>query len=159
MDLAKLTDIDRIMEITKSVVQNMRDNGFEQWTDDYPNVEVFTNDINRNELFVYKEDGVVLGMICVTDVLTPSYETVAGWNDDKAIVIHRIMVDPNTHTKGIGYKLMAFADVYAKEKGFTHLRVDTHADNERMKNLILKSKYKYIGYDAIIDRLCYEKII
>ena len=50
---ANISDIDPILDITKSCALHMIDNGIFQWNEHYPDKESFINDVRNEELFVY----------------------------------------------------------------------------------------------------------
>ena len=50
---ANISDIESILDITKSCALHMIDNGIFQWNEHYPDKASFINDVRNNELFVY----------------------------------------------------------------------------------------------------------
>ena len=62
---AKLSDLDRIMEIISEAVAEMKSYGNTQWDENYPSNETFITDINNNSLYVYEEDNLIKGLVCI----------------------------------------------------------------------------------------------
>jgi len=140
----------------------MRAAGNFQWGDDYPNPEVFTRDIALNQLWVAEIDDHLVGVSAITTDQDPEYAD-AGWDiNEKAIVTHRLAVDPDCQGMGIAKKLMLQAEIVAKAAGTNILRVDTNSENMATQALFPKLGYIFSGEISLPKRpglrfLCYEK--
>jgi GNAT superfamily N-acetyltransferase len=162
--LAKTADIPAIMQLVTKVVPLMQATGNFQWDTDYPNPEVFANDISLEQLWVADLDGKIGGVTAITTDQDPEY-TDAGWDiTETAIVIHRLAVDPDFHGIGIAKALMNQAEEVARTRGITILRVDTNSENKATQNLFPKLGYSYSGEIGLAKRpglkfFCYEKRI
>ena len=162
--LAQTEDIPQIMQLVSKVVPLMRAAGNFQWGDDYPNPEVFTKDIGINQLWVAELEDEVVGVSAITTDQDPEYAD-AGWNiNDKAIVTHRLAVDPDRQGMGIAKALMVQAEAVAKAAGITILRVDTNSENKATQALFPKLGYQFSGEISLAKRpglrfLCYEKLL
>jgi len=162
--LAVTEDIPKIMHLVAKVVPLMRNAGNLQWGDDYPNPEVFAKDIALNQLWVSDIDGSIAGVTAITTDQDPEYAD-AGWDiTEKAIVTHRLAVDPDFKGMGIAKALMAQAEEVAKLRGINILRVDTNSENSATKALFPKLGYEFSGEIGLIKRpglrfFCYQKLI
>ena len=162
--LATLTDIPAIMNLIAEVVPLMRASGNMQWDDNYPNPEVFTKDIEQNQLWVAEIDDDIAGVSAITTDQEPEYAEV-GWDiNEPAIVTHRLAVSPRYQGRGVAAALMEQAEIIAKQRGITKLRVDTNTQNQATQKLFPKLGYKYAGEIGLGFRpgmrfLCYEKIV
>lgn len=162
--LAVATDIPQIMQLVSKVVPLMRAAGNFQWGDDYPNPEVFSRDITIGQLWVAELEDEVVGVSAITTDQDPEYAD-AGWNiNDKAIVTHRLAVDPDRQGMGIAKALMVQAEVVAKTGGINILRVDTNSENKATQALFPKLGYQFSGEINLAKRpglrfFCYEKLL
>ena len=57
----KIDDLPRVMEITDSAKNLLKQNGSLQWQQGYPNEETLTNDINNERLYGLYEDYKLMG--------------------------------------------------------------------------------------------------
>lgn len=161
---AEIADIPEIMQLIKKVVPLMRATGNLQWGDDYPNPDVFEADISIGQLWISEINNRIVGVSAITTDQDPEYAD-AGWNiNDKAIVTHRLAVDPDCQGMGIARALMEQAEIVAKAKGITNLRVDTNSENIATKALFPKLGYQFSGEISLAKRpglrfFCYEKLL
>jgi GNAT superfamily N-acetyltransferase len=162
--LAITADIPKIMQLVSKVVPMMQAAGNFQWGDDYPNPEVFTKDIAISQLWVAELDDQVVGVSAITTDQDPEYAD-AGWDiSEKAIVTHRLAVDPDRQGMGIARALMVQAELVAKTEGITILRVDTNSENMATQALFPKLGYQFSGEISLAKRpalrfFCYEKLL
>lgn len=54
---AEAKDLDRIMEIIKATIAEMKTYGNTQWDENYPQKQDFTGDIESGSLYVNEENG------------------------------------------------------------------------------------------------------
>lgn len=159
---ARLEDMPAIMAIIRRVVPLMRATGNLQWDDAYPNPEVFSRDIEKEQLWVAEIDGGLAGVAAITEDQEPEYARV-GWDiTEPAIVVHRVAVDPEFRGRGIAEALMRQAETVATERGITVLRVDTNTQNAATQKLFPKLGYTFsgeteLGFRVGLRFLCYEK--
>ena len=142
---AKLSEIEEILTITKACGAKMIGEGIFQWNETYPNDKAFTNDIARNELYVFCENDCILGCIVISTFMDEEYRDVA-WltKTSQQYYIHRLAVHPDHQGKGIARKLMDFAEQLAIENKITSVRLDTFS-----KNLRNQKFYKTRGYHRL----------
>jgi GNAT superfamily N-acetyltransferase len=156
-------DLPALMALVQRVVPLMRADGNLQWDDVYPNQEVFTRDIDAGELWVAEPANVALaGVAAITTDQSPEYAQV-GWDiHEPAIAVHRLAVDPAYRGAGVAAALMQQAEVVARNKGISILRVDTNTQNPATQRLFPKLGYTLAGEISLDFRpglrfLCYEK--
>jgi len=142
----------------------MRAAGNFQWGDDYPNPEVFVNDIALKQLWVSEIDGQIAGVSAITTDQDPEYAD-AGWDiTEPAIVTHRLAVNPDFQGKGVAKALMEQAEHVARFAGTHILRVDTNSENKATQALFPKLGYAFSGEITLAKRpglkfLCYQKLL
>jgi ribosomal protein S18 acetylase RimI-like enzyme len=167
--LATLYDIPTLMSLVRRVVPLMQAAGNFQWNDTYPNAEILLRDVEQRQLWVAdisiseSEDASIIGGFAAITTDQPPEYTQVGWDiNDKAIVIHRLAVDPDLRGLGIATALMEEAEALAYESEISILRVDTNVMNQATQKLFPKLGYKLAGEMALAIRpgqrfLCYEK--
>ena len=161
---ATLTDIPAIMQIIKDVVPAMIAAGNLQWDDQYPNPEVFANDIHQNQLWVAEIDEAIAGVAAITTDQDAEY-VEAGWDITvPAIVTHRLAVNPHYAGRGIAAALLLQAEHEAIKRGIMLLRIDTNIKNQATQKLFPKLGYIYsgeisLGFRPGLRFSCYEKIL
>lgn len=162
----KPEELDAILELTRACGKHMRQNGIDQWDENYPDRTGLERDIETKTLFAYRENGRVLGIVVLNEHQDPEYAEV-NWSTketDKNIVLHRLAVAPEHQGKGIARKLMDFAENWAKENNFDAIRLDTFSQNPRNQRFYKKRGYTELGsvflsYKKDFPYFCYELLI
>ncbi len=136
-----LSDIERILIITKACAKKMDDNGIYQWNEYYPNKSAFETDVERNELFVHEIEGRIEGCIAISTIMDKEYEDVK-WltKTNNNLYIHRLAVHPDHQSKGYAKQLMDFAEKFAIRNKYTSIRLDTFSQ-EQKKPIILRTSW------------------
>jgi GNAT superfamily N-acetyltransferase len=159
---ATLADIPAILALIRRVVPLMNASGNFQWSDDYPNEAVFTEDIARNHLWIAELEGQVVGVAALTQDQDEEYAQ-ADWDVTiPALVTHRLAVDPSAQGKGVALALMEQAEKQAVAQGLTVLRVDTNSENAATQRLFPMLGYRFageitLGFRPGLRFFCYEK--
>ena len=158
-------DVDSIMKIIKQAQDYFKEKGINQWQNNYPNVEVISNDVAEKNSYVLLQNKEVVATAVVSFKGEKTYESIyeGEWISNKEYaVVHRIAVD-NSH-KGLGLSSQIIKNVEALciEKGVCSIKVDTHEQNLSMKNLLRKNKFEHCGIIYLEDsnkRIAFEKIL
>ncbi|MCB2378413.1 GNAT family N-acetyltransferase [Hymenobacter sp. BT635] len=159
---ATAADLPAILSLVSRVVPLMQASGNQQWSADYPNEEVFRQDITHEQLWVAELAGQVVGVAALTQDQDAEYAQ-ADWDaTETAIVTHRLAVDPDTQGQGVAAALLQQAEQLARERGLKSLRVDTNSENAATQRLFPKLGYRFAGEITLAFRpglrfLCYEK--
>ena len=165
IELAEITDLNRIMEITRACAIDLISNNIFQWNEKYPSKEAFKKDIEKNTLYICKNKSRITGCISLCADKDEEYENVEWITEDfKNLYLHRLAVHPEYQKKGIGRSLMDFAEEYAKLNGFKSVRLDTFSQNPRNNKFYKSRKYVQLGdvffpMQSELPFHCYEKII
>lgn len=97
IELAKIVDINRILEIYARARIFMKESGNEtQWGEYYPSKEIILNDIKDKALYVIKQDEIIHGVFAFRMGIDQTYLKIyeGNWMDEsKYGVIHRIASD------------------------------------------------------------------
>lgn len=159
---AKEIDIPQLLEITGACAVAMQQKNIYQWTEAYPDAGTLLRDISRKELWVLEENLAVVGCVVLSAIMDNEYKSVP-WPLEKqeARYVHRLAVHPNLQRKGLGGKLMAFAENQAKKQGALALRLDTFSRNARNQQFYEARGYRrcgtvYFPNQSAYPFYCYE---
>jgi ribosomal protein S18 acetylase RimI-like enzyme len=162
--LAKEDDVGEIMGLIKDCIIDMESRHIYQWNEYYPNLRIIQDDIQRESIYVLKENEAVLGIIVLNEDQPSEYESL-NWSthEGRILVIHRLAVNPRWQKKGFGTRLLDFAEKHAADNGYASIRLDSYSGNPRALRLYEKHKYKRVGQVHFPRRslpfYCYEKIL
>ncbi|GAF21843.1 MULTISPECIES: GNAT family N-acetyltransferase [Shouchella] len=141
-------DLVKIEEMAIRATKKMNAEGSDQWDKHYPTIQHFTKDLDLGSLFVYEQDGVVVGSITIDQSFAPEYtSTSLQWSEQQrhAGTFHRLLVDPSARKAGIAAALIDFAEKHSHKKGLTAMQVDTYSLNEKAQQLFEKYGYEKVG--------------
>ena len=138
-------DLPRIMEIYAFARAFMAEHGNpHQWGhNNWPPESLIREDIEQQKSYMCEEDGKVVGVFFFDqgEDIEPSYARIdeGAWLADGPYgVVHRIASDGTV--RGVG----SFCIDWAFQQ-CGHLRIDTHADNTVMQNLLRKLGFSTCG--------------
>ena len=113
-----------------------------QWTAAYPSEELLRKDIGSRDSYVVEDEKqTVIATFVLRCGIDPTYDVIyeGRWlNDAPYATIHRIASDGTR--KGILHLAMQFALL-----DYRNIRIDTHRDNQVMRNAITKEGFVYCG--------------
>ena len=155
---ATIKDLEEIDELAVRVITDMKDAKIPQWELSYPRKDHFLKDVLKNGLIIYKED-TILGCMAILPENDPPYQTINSWQKEKSIVLHRILVDPNTRGKGIAQKMLDFAIALGIREQYESIKIDTHLENYKMISFLEKNGFIRGDYIESINRIAYEKLL
>lgn len=140
-------DLPALVHMSRQAIANFRTRGINQWQKGEPSEAGLSASIDRQVVHVLEEDGIVLGMITVVSGPELSYQDIDGtWlNEEPYCAFHCVCVEESQKGRGIAAKLFAASEDFAKAKGFTNVRIDTHPDNISMQRALAKSGFTYCG--------------
>ena len=160
-----ISDIDVILNITKSCAANMIQNDIYQWNEHYPDRNSFVNDAKNQELYVFSKNDKVVACISLCKHMDEVYLPVI-WktSNHNNLYIHRLAVHPDFQKKGVGKLLMDFAEKYARENNYISVRLDTFSVNKRNLKFYESRGYQqlegiYFPKQSEFPFYCYELIL
>ena len=162
LELANIEDANACYQIVDAGRRFQQEQGFTQWTEDYPNIVVIREDILSGKGYVLRADDEIAGYMYIDFSGEPAYAHIDGkWRADRTYaVIHRMAFSEKF--RGIGLTDIAFRLVedLCLKKGVTYIRVDTDFPNKRMQHILTKNGFVNCG---IIDyhgsKLAYDKLL
>ena len=94
--------------------------------------------------FVSEAEGQICGLICINQT-EPAVYADAGWTlAEKALVLHRMAVDPDLRGRGTGSELLQQAETLALSLGLRYLKTDTYALNEKSSAAVSKARLSFL---------------
>ena len=160
---ATAEELDAIWAMVRRAVAQMNELGNPQWGGDYPLREDYAGDIARGELYTARVDGALAGVACINTEQSPEYADLSWQTENKAVVIHRMAVDPEFQRHGMGKAFFRYMEETARELGLRALRLDTYSLNDRMQRLILSQGFRKVGQVRFRSRPlpfpCFEKAL
>ena len=117
----------------------------------YPTKDDAERAIYAGALFVYEENGTIVGSIIIDKVQPIEYATIP-WkeklSEDEVMVIHLLMVRPSMSGKGIASSLIKFATELAQKNSCRALRLDTGSQNIPALSLYQKNGFEKLDAQA-----------
>ena len=160
---ANLNDINNIMDIIKATIKEMKTYNNTQWDENYPQAKDFIKDIQGEELYVETEDEEIKGFICINYIEPEEYDELNWSSDNKAMVIHRMAVNPKFRQQGVATKMMKFAEELASDNNVVYLKTDTYSVNTKMNSLFKKCGFNFIGEMRFLGKekpfYAYDKLL
>lgn len=163
--IATKNDVSKIMEIIKQAQQFLKDQGINQWQDNYPNEEVINNDINNNNCYVIADGQMIVAFGAIIFAEEPTYKIIEGgsWlNDDSYCVIHRLAVNQAYRNQKIASMFIEYVKNLCISKDIYNIRIDTHQDNLIMQKMLKNNGFQYCGVIYLLSndvRLAYQLAI
>ena len=165
MELKKalLDDISKIMMIISDAQAFLKQQGIDQWQNNYPNFNTITNDIQCDHGYVLVVDNRILAYGAIIKGIEPTYAKIddGAWlNDDPYVVIHRIAVDSAHRGQKIASCFIAETIKLAQKWEVNNIRIDTHKDNMIMQKMLNNNEFSYCGIIYLASgeqRLAYQK--
>ncbi len=161
---AAASDIDGIMKNIKQAQAYFKENGVNQWQNNYPNNETIKNDIEKGYGYVLEDNGEIIGTVAVSFDGEKTYDVIydGEWlSNGEYAVIHRMAVGNAYKGRGLSSVLIKYIENICLDKGVHSIKIDTHNENISMQRVIKKNNFKYCGIIYVEDksaRLAFEKI-
>jgi GNAT superfamily N-acetyltransferase len=116
-----------------------------QWDEIYPGLNDVEKDAREGTLFVIRNEKGIVASGCFNGDEPEEYRGLP-WRCPvgKALVAHRLCVDPSHEGKGFGRALMHFATEQGRKQGFSCIRLDAYTGNPRSTLF-----YRHLGYTVV----------
>ena len=164
LELAKPQEDDICYDMVDQCRRFQREQGFVQWTDDYPDRESVRQDIEAGRGYVLREDGRIAGYMCVDFDGDPAYDDIrdGGWGTKEPyVVVHRMAFDRAARGRGLASKAFALVEKLCLDRGVESIRIDTGFENVRMQHVLEKNGFRRRGTVIFArgERTAYDKTI
>lgn len=135
--LAQERDLPELVALLADAKRQMQAEGFQQWTEDYPNQSHLLEDIRHGELWLYGEDVKIAVTIERQGPL---------WS------LHRMMVHSSIQNLGWASRLLTDMINRAADEGASALHVTTHSQNKPMRVVLQKFGFEVSRSFLMPDR-------
>lgn len=158
---ARPDEVGRCKAILDDGREFQRQQGFVQWPDGYPPLEMIAQDVEKGMGYVVKADGKIAAYMLLDFGGDPAYaDPRCTWHDEGAyLVIHRMAIDAAFRGRGIAGEIFCLVADFARAQQVYNLRIDTDPQNKRMQHVLEKCGFRYCG--LVIqgggDRMAYDK--
>ena len=161
---AAASDIEGIIKIIKQAQDYFKENGVNQWQNNYPNIETIKQDIKNGYGYVLEDNGEIIGTVAVSFDGEKTYDVIydGEWlSNGEYAVIHRMAVSNSHKGKGLSSMIMKYIEEICLDRNVHSIKIDTHDGNISMQRVIKKNDFKYCGIIYVDDksrRLAFEKV-
>ncbi len=115
---ASIADLDPIKKLTESCAVALQEKHIFQWNEHYPSREKLREDIEKGNLYLYEEEHEIIGIVVLFADMDEEYIPVKWLTPNgNNLYVHRLATHPTVWGKGIGKKLMDFAEKQARQEG------------------------------------------
>ncbi len=161
LELAQAQELNVCTGIIDAGRAFQREQGFVQWTDDYPNRAVLQKDIEDQTGYVLKVNGQIAAYMCVDFRGEPAYDDIDGaWQTaEPYAVVHRMAFDAAYRGQGLADITFRLIEGLCLERGVRSIRVDTDFPNKRMQHVLAKNGFRQRGVIVFqgSGKLAYDK--
>jgi ribosomal protein S18 acetylase RimI-like enzyme len=146
IELANTSHLSEIKQLTEACAKAMQEKGIFQWNEFYPSREKLAQDIEKEELYLLKKEGVITGIIVLTPEMDEEYIPIQWLTpNSENLYVHRLGTHPAVWGEGYGQTLMDFAETFARKNRFQSVRLDTFSQNLRNQKFYEARGYKRLG--------------
>lgn len=160
--MARMNDLDAIMNVIKEAQTRMKHDGLTQWQNGYPDQVTIKNDIKNKNLYVYELKGKVIATMSVFPY-DSIYDHIEGkWlNNDPYMAVHRIAINNEYVGKGFNKQMLDFV---FNHFNVSNVRIDTHPSNLKMIRSLEKHGFIACGTVHVLTdkdslRIAYHKTL
>ncbi len=104
LETAKAEHLEQYEEILRAGRRFQQEQGFIQWTENYPNRDTILEDIRFQRGYALLVDGAIAGYLCIDFAGEPAYENIDGaWRTaGPYAVVHRLALSSDFRGRGLG---------------------------------------------------------
>lgn len=155
MKKAEYKDLRKIINIINDGKKSLKEDGIDQWQNGLPNKENIKSDILKKEGFVYEKDGEIVAYAQLKRSYEKNYKNIEDnfRKHENSLTIHRFCVKSLAKNKGFASLFMREIIKYSKNKKIDSLRIDTHEDNFKLRGLLGKFGFTFVGNCLVDDKI------
>lgn len=140
-----------------------QEQGFTQWTEDYPALDTVREDIENGKGYALLLDGKIAGYMCVDFDGEPAYADIRGsWRlEGPYAVVHRMAFSSAFRGMGLADAAFRLIEELCKQKQVSIIRVDTDPCNKRMQHVLTKNGFVRCGTIVFQggEKIAYDKLL
>ena len=163
LDLAVMEELADCYKAVDSGRAFQREQGFVQWTEEYPSLETLRSEIMWGQGYAVTVDGAVAGYLCIDFDGEPAYDTIDGaWRTKGPYaVVHRMAFDRAFRGMGLADATFSRIEALCGARGVRNIRVDTDFPNLRMQHVLEKNGFVRCGVVVFqgSGKIAYDKIL
>ncbi len=163
LEPAQTEDIEICNAIINCGREFQKEQGFVQWTNEYPNRDTIIEDVRVNKGYVLKVDGEIAGYMFVDFDGEPAYDNINGkWNTETPYaVVHRMAFDKKYRGMGLADAAFKLVEELCAVNNIKSIRIDTDFPNKRMQHILKKNGFENCGKIVFQDgeKLAFDKIL
>jgi RimJ/RimL family protein N-acetyltransferase len=138
---AEQNHIEIIWEMIKEQKQIYQREKISLWSDDYPTLEDVKEDFYLGNLYVLKQDDVVIASLSQTNSLLEDHS-----QDDNVCYLSRLIVKPALQNQGFGTQIIRLMEQVVWENNYIRIEFFVSENNQKAMNLYERLGYKDLGY-------------
>jgi ribosomal protein S18 acetylase RimI-like enzyme len=143
--LATLDDLPDVKGLFKEATDLMISQNILQWDEFYPDADLLHDDISAGHMHLLIADVVIAAAIVLDGEQGDSFAGGCWTIDGPAGVIHRLCVRPGFQDRGVGRKMILYAEHALASEGYTAVRLDAFPQNKKAIHLYQSLGYKRAG--------------
>lgn len=163
LELAKMEHAEEYYGIIEMGRKFQQEQGFTQWTEDYPTLDTVREDIQNGKGYALLVDGKIAGYMCVDFDGEPAYADIEGaWRvEGPYAVVHRMAFSSAFRGMGLADEAFRLVEELCAQKKVSIIRVDTDFPNKRMQHILTKNGFVNCGTIVFQGgaKLAYDKIL
>jgi hypothetical protein len=143
---SSFSDIPTIFELFESAIEYQKKNDYDLWPQ-------FSKELIETEIKEKRHLKIIEGEViaCIFSVL---YNDPVIWmdkNNEPAVYLHRITINPAFKGKGMIKAVKEWAEAHAGANNKKYLRMDTWGNNEKLRSYYEKAGFNYIGQQYLVQ--------
>jgi len=148
LEPAKTAELDLCISILREGRAFQQEQGFTQWTDEYPNPALIESDLREQQGYLFRIDGEAAGYMYLSFDGDETYADIEGqWRADVPYaVVHRIAFARRFAGRGLSSAAFSAVQALCEAKGIHSIRIDTDKKNARMQHVLEKNGFVFCGY-------------
>lgn len=156
----ELGDYVRIIEEANVFQQEQ---GFTEWTDEYPNIDTIRGDIGNQKGYALKINEKAAAYMCIDFDGEPAYLDIQGaWRAEGSYaVVHRMALNQKFRGQGLSSTMFRLIEKLCIERHADMIRIDTDPKNRRMQHVLEKNEFVFCGMVVFEGsrKLAYDKLL
>ncbi|MCI8512829.1 MAG: GNAT family N-acetyltransferase [Lachnospiraceae bacterium] len=163
LELAKPDEVELCNQIIDEGRQFQREQGFIQWTKEYPNIDIIRKDVAADIGYVLIADGIIAGYMCIDFSGEPAYADIEGkWSSEQRYaVVHRMAFGGKFRGIGLVDTDFSLIEKLCLDNDISYIRADTDFPNKRMQHILSKNGFTQCGITSFqgSGKLAYDKLL